>query len=134
MKSFYSLLVAMCLFTSAQAVLADTGVTELNAKTFDQYLSDSKLPVLVEFGTAWCGWCQKQYPLLVSAATTYQTRVNIARIDCDENAAVCTKYNIRGYPTLVVVKKQGTGVLEAARNEGYLNTQELAAFIEANTK
>ena len=93
---------------------------------FDQQVVQSSTPVLVDFWAEWCGPCRMVAPILDDIAQSYQGKLNVAKLNVDENREVPAKFGIRGIPTLMLFKD---GQL-AATKVGGLNKAQLTAFID----
>ena len=83
-------------------------------------------PVLVDYWAEWCGPCKMIAPILDEVAGAYQGKLQIAKMNVDDNREVPAKYGIRGIPTLMLFKD---GAL-AATKVGALNKSQLTAFID----
>ncbi|KAM9985740.1 hypothetical protein ACTFIZ_012392 [Dictyostelium cf. discoideum] len=60
---------------------------------------------LVEFFAPWCGHCKRLAPVYEELAQLYNldienSKVKIAQVNCVDNQSVCSKYDIKGYPTI----------------------------------
>ncbi|XP_018582238.2 sulfhydryl oxidase 1 [Scleropages formosus] len=95
-------------------------VVLLTTSTVDSVLFNSSVAVVVEFYASWCGHCVSFAPLWKSLARDtreWKPAVDLAVIDCadSENWEVCTRFGVRGYPTLkffhAYSSKESTGVL-----------------------
>ncbi|CAE8624359.1 unnamed protein product [Polarella glacialis] len=76
-------------------------VVVLTTATFDQHLKDKKY-TLVEFYAPWCGHCKKLGPELEKAAKSLKTTgVSITKVDATVEKDLATKFEIKGYPSLV---------------------------------
>jgi thioredoxin 1 len=96
--------------------------------TFSSEVLESELPVLVDYWAEWCGPCKMIAPALDESAESYAGRLDIAKINVDENQSVPSRYRVRGIPTLMLFK-HGEVV---ATKVGALSKSQLAAFIDAN--
>ena len=85
-------------------------------------------PVLVDFWAEWCGPCKMIAPILDEVSKDYSEKVQIAKINVDENQGVPAKFGIRGIPTLILFKN---GV-PAAQKVGALAKGQLTSFIDSN--
>ena len=93
---------------------------------FDTAVLQSGQPVLVDFWAEWCGPCKAIAPTLDELATAYDGKLQIAKINVDENRTIPAKFGIRGIPTLMVFKN---GQL-AATKVGALTKAQLSQFID----
>lgn len=66
------------------------------------------------FYTNWCGFSQKAMPewtkleeSLQRESTFGKTHVNAVSVDCETDRAMCTLYDIQGYPTVLLETKSG---------------------------
>jgi protein disulfide isomerase len=75
-------------------------VATLTTKIFDQHLKDNK-HVLVEFYAPWCGHCKKLLPEYEKAASELKGKVSLAKVDATEEKDLASKYNVKGFPTMV---------------------------------
>ena len=83
-------------------------------------------PVLVDYWAEWCGPCKMIAPILDEVAGTYQGKLQIAKMNVDENREIPAKFGIRGIPTLMLFKD---GQL-AATKVGAMSKAQLTAFID----
>ena len=82
--------------------------------------------VLVDYWAEWCGPCKMIAPILDEVAGTYQGKLQIAKMNVDENREIPAKFGIRGIPTLMLFKD---GQL-AATKVGALSKAQLTQFID----
>lgn len=71
-------------------------------KTFDELVSGSDLPVLVDFWAAWCGPCRMVSPVIEKIASAYKGRLLTVKVNVDEKQHVAAKYSITGIPTIML--------------------------------
>jgi len=77
---------------------------EVNDSNFDQMVLQSKTPVLVDFWAAWCGPCRMVAPVVEELAGEYQGKVNMVKLNVDENPKTASQYGIMSIPTLLIFK------------------------------
>ncbi len=82
--------------------------------------------VLVDYWAEWCGPCKMIAPILDEVAGTYQGKLQITKMNVDENREIPAKFGIRGIPTLMLFKD---GQL-AATKVGAMSKAQLTAFID----
>ena len=93
--------------------------------TFEADVLKSGTPVLVDYWAEWCGPCKMIAPILDETAQEMGGKLQIAKMNVDENREIPAKFGIRGIPTLMLFKD---GQL-AATKVGALSKAQLAAFI-----
>ena len=101
---------------------------QITDASFQADVLQSDKPVLVDFWAEWCGPCKMIAPILDEVSTTYKDKLQIAKMNVDENRDIPAKFGIRGIPTLMLFKD---GQL-AATKVGALSKAQLTAFIDSN--
>ena len=94
--------------------------------SFDADVIQSDKPVVVDFWAEWCGPCKMIAPILDEVATGYEGKLQITKMNVDENRDIPAKFGIRGIPTLMIFKE---GQL-AATKVGAMSKAQLTAFID----
>ena len=65
-------------------------------------------PALIDFYATWCGPCKGLSPVLEELSEEYAGKIDIYKIDVDEEAELASLFNIRSVPTLLFVPMEGT--------------------------
>ena len=73
-------------------------------KQFSQDVLENSKPVLVDFWAEWCGPCKMLAPILDDVDKQMQGKVDIMKLNIDENPETPAKYGVRSIPTLVLFK------------------------------
>ncbi len=74
-------------------------IVELNENNFEENTKSGLK--LVEFFATWCGFCQKQRPVLEELS---KNNIWIGTVDADKNPEITNKYGIKGFPTFVLFR------------------------------
>ncbi len=101
-------------------------IKNVSDASFQADVLDASLPVLVDYWAAWCGPCKMIAPLLEQAAAQYQGRVNIVKVNVDENPETAAKFGVRGIPTLMIFQDGEA----TATKVGALSKSQLESFID----
>jgi thioredoxin 1 len=106
--------------------MASDLIKHVSDSSFEGDVLHATQPVVVDFWAEWCGPCKMIAPILDDVATAYQGKVQIAKMNVDENRDIPAKFGIRGIPTLMVFK----GGQLAATKVGAMSKAQLTAFID----
>lgn len=72
--------------------------------SFQDLLSSSEVPVLVDFYATWCGPCQMMSPILEQVNSHLKEQLQVVKIDTDKYPQIANQHHIHGLPTLVLFK------------------------------
>ena len=70
-----------------------------------QYLGER--PALVDFYAPWCGPCRMLMPVLDELAKEYAGKVDIYKVNVQDEQQLAEEFGIRSIPTLLFIPKQG---------------------------
>lgn len=73
--------------------------------TFDQEVLKSEKTVLVDFWAEWCGPCRAVSPILDQIASEHAEKIDIVKVNVDENPELAMKYQITSIPAMKVYQK-----------------------------
>ncbi|MDE1896141.1 MAG: thioredoxin TrxA [Rhodospirillales bacterium] len=94
--------------------------------TFATDVLNADKPVLVDFWAEWCGPCRTIAPSLEALAEEYEGKLDVVKVNIDENPMSPTQYGVRGIPTLLIFKDGKV----AAQQVGAAPKSVLKAWIE----
>jgi thioredoxin 1 len=97
--------------------------------SFQADVLDNPKPVMVDFWAEWCGPCRTVSPILDEIATEYADKIDIVKVNVDEEPQLAMQYGVTGIPMMAVfqggtIAKQMVG----ARPKNAI-VEDLAAFL-----
>ena len=104
-------------------------IVTLSDATFDEHVKSSDVPVLVDFWAEWCGPCKMISPVLEEIAEEQAGKIQIVKLNIDDNLEVTRRFDVMSIPTLILFKNGEPEVrLIGAKPKGQL-LQEIAAYL-----
>jgi thioredoxin 1 len=72
--------------------------------TFDEEVLASSKPVLMEVWASWCVPCKAMEPAIDAVAAEFEGRVQVTKLNVDENPELAQKLDVMSLPTLMMFK------------------------------
>ncbi len=104
-------------------------IVTLDDATFDEHVKGSEVPVLVDFWAEWCGPCKMISPVLEEIAEEQAGKLEIGKLNIDDNLDVTRRFDVMSIPTLILFKDGEPKVrLIGAKPKGQV-LQEIAEYL-----
>ena len=74
-----------------------------NNNDYETVINQEK-PVLLDFYADWCGPCQSLLPTVERLSEEYEGKIEIQKVNVDQNRDLAIKYGVRSIPALYFIK------------------------------
>ena len=101
-------------------------VLTITSKNFEQEVSKSEIPVLLDFWASWCGPCKMLSPIVDEVAEEINGKVKVGKVNVDDEQELARAFNLMIIPTLLVINN---GKL-VNQSVGVISKQEILDMIK----
>ena len=95
---------------------------------FTEEVLNNKRLVLVDFYATWCGPCMMLAPTIDEISEEYKDKVEVVKVNIDDNQELAIKYNIMSIPTLALFKEGNLDTMLI----GLRSKEEIVRMLEEN--
>lgn len=99
-----------------------------NDRWFHETVSQSEVPVLVDFTAGWCPPCQAMKPAIAGIEKAYGGRIKVVEVDIDERTYLADFFRVKGIPRLMVI--QGSKI--QADKVGQRSYSEIVSLLKSS--
>jgi len=79
-------------------------IVNITNENFDSAVGSTDKPFIIDFWDPWCVYCRKLSPVLDRVADTMSDKINIGKVNIDEEPELASKFEVNFVPTLCMFK------------------------------
>ena len=98
----------------------------VNSENFEQEITKSTQPVVLDVFASWCGPCLQMAPIFEELAKEMSEKYKFAKLNIDEERDLAIQYNVSSIPTFIFIKNGEV----VGRELGYMDKETLKSKIE----
>lgn len=80
-------------------------VIKVTSENFEEEVTNSEIPVLLDFWASWCGPCKMLSPIVDDVAEEVKDKIKVGKVNVDEEMELASEFKIMSIPTLVLFKE-----------------------------
>ena len=102
---------------------------EVTDSSFESDVLKASKPVMVDFWAEWCGPCRKLSPILDDIASEHSEKIDVVKLNVDDNPATAAKYGITSIPAVYVFKDGEVAATSIGAKPKQVLEQEFSQFL-----
>lgn len=103
---------------------------EVTDASFEAEVINATKPIIVDFWAEWCGPCRMLSPILDDIAAEYSDKVEVVKLNVDDNPATAGKYGITSIPAVYVFENGTIAAKSIGAKPKQTLVQEFSAFLK----
>ncbi len=100
----------------------------LTSTSFSDHITNSDIPIVVDFWAPWCGPCKMMAPAFSQAAEELEPDFRLAKVDTEAEQSLGMQYGIRSIPTIAIFQNGK----EVARQAGAMSAANIVQWVKSN--
>ena len=100
---------------------------EITAANFEELVTKSEKPVLVDFWAEWCAPCRMLSPVVDEVAAGYEGKIVVGKVNIDEHPELAQRFGVMSIPTLILFK----GGAAEKKSIGVVGKDKIAGMIDS---
>lgn len=117
-----------CGACKAELPLLSAPVEIADSAAFTALVSQSALPVVIDFWAPWCGPCQMMAPEFAKAAAQAAGEALFVKVNTDEQPEIAGQFRVQGIPAFALIKNSQL----SAQTSGFQPAARLLTWIRQN--
>jgi thioredoxin 1 len=77
---------------------------KITAKNYVEEVTNSKIPVMIDFYADWCMPCKMMSPVTASIADAYEGKLKVCKVNVDEEPELARQFNVSSIPLFAFIK------------------------------
>jgi thioredoxin 1 len=103
-------------------------LVHISDANYEEMITKSQKPALLDFGATWCGPCKTLEPAIAALANEYGDRVTVGKLDIDKAPQTAQRFGIMAVPTVILLKNGK----EVHRFTGVQSKEKIASLIQSH--